>query len=37
MKIQVELGSDILDQLAKQFPDWIDELAESTWSEVGGW
>jgi hypothetical protein len=37
MKIQVQLGSDVLDYLAELFPDWIDELAEVTWSEVGGW
>jgi hypothetical protein len=37
IKIQEEMGEEVLHWLGELFPDWIDELAETTWSEVGGW
>jgi hypothetical protein len=35
--IQEEIGADVLDYLADTYPDWIDEIANDTWHEVGGW
>lgn len=35
--LQEQIGSDVLDYLDEHFPDWIDEIAEETWKEVGGW
>jgi hypothetical protein len=37
LAIQEELGTDVLDYLAEIHPDWIDEVANDTWNEVGGW
>jgi hypothetical protein len=37
LDIQEELGSDVMDHLAEADPDWIDEIANDTWNEVGGW
>lgn len=37
MDIQEQLGADVHDHLAEQYPDWIDHVAENTWAEVGGW
>ena len=36
MEIQEQIGTDVLDQLGEVYPDWIDEPAETTWTEVGG-
>lgn len=35
--LQEQIGLDVLDYLDEHFPDWIDETAEETWQEVGGW
>lgn len=35
--LQEQVGSSVLDYLDECFPDWIDEVAEETWEEVGGW
>lgn len=35
--LQEQIGSEVLDYLDEYFPDWIDETAEQTWQEVGGW
>lgn len=37
IEAQEQIGADVLNWLGELFPDWIDELAETTWSEVGGW
>jgi hypothetical protein len=37
LDIQESVGSDVLDYLAEACPDWIDEAANETWNEVGGW
>lgn len=37
MDIQEQIGANVLDYLDEHFPDWIDELADETWREVGGW
>lgn len=37
LAIQDELGMDVTDYLADVNPDWIDEIANDTWNEVGGW
>jgi hypothetical protein len=37
LDIQDSIGSDVLDFLAEIDPDWIDEVANETWHEVGGW
>jgi hypothetical protein len=35
--IQDEIGADVIDCLAEHCPDWVDEVANDTWAEVGGW
>jgi hypothetical protein len=35
--IQELIGRDMFDCLDDAHPDWIDELAEATWRDVGGW
>lgn len=35
--LQEQIGSEVLDYLDEHFPDWIDEIAEETWHELGGW
>jgi hypothetical protein len=37
MEIQEQIGADVHQRLAEDHPDWIDEVAEATWREVGGW
>jgi len=37
MDIQEQLGADVHEQLGEHYPDWIDQIAELTWKEVGGW
>jgi len=37
MDIQEQIGANVLDYLDEHFPEWIDELADETWHEVGGW
>lgn len=35
--IQEQIGSSVLDYLDNEYSDWIDNVAEETWAEVGGW
>jgi hypothetical protein len=35
--IQDEIGANVIDSLAEHYPDWVDEIANDTWAEVGGW
>jgi hypothetical protein len=35
--MQEQIGGDILDSLEDYFPDWVDEVAQETWRETGGW
>lgn len=35
--IQEQIGEDVMDYLDDHFPNWLDDLAEDTWREVGGW
>jgi hypothetical protein len=35
--IQEQIGLDVIDCLAEQYPDWIDVAAKAIWDEVGGW
>jgi hypothetical protein len=35
--IQEQIGKDIFDFLDDKHPDWLDNLAETTWDELGGW
>jgi hypothetical protein len=37
LDIQESIGSDVLDYLAEAYSDWVDEVANETWHEVGGW
>lgn len=35
--LQEQIGLDVVDYLDEEYPDWIDDVAEETWREVGGW
>ena len=35
--LQEQIGSIVLDYLDEHFPDWVNDIAEETWQEVGGW
>jgi hypothetical protein len=37
LDIQEQLGGEMLDSLDERWPDWMDDLAHETWTEVGGW
>ncbi len=37
LDIQEQLGGEMLDSLDERWPDWLDDLAHETWTEVGGW
>jgi hypothetical protein len=37
LAMQDTFGSTVSDYLAEINPDWIDEIANETWNEVGGW
>jgi hypothetical protein len=37
LDIQEQIGAEMFDYLDDVQLDWLDELAESTWHEVGGW
>ena len=37
LDVQEQVGADIAAWLDDDFPDWVDDLAEETWNEVGGW
>ena len=35
--MQEQIGRDVLDHIEEQYPDWVNDLAQSVWDEVGGW
>jgi hypothetical protein len=35
--MQEQIGRDILDLIEEQYPDWVNDLAQEVWAEVGGW
>jgi hypothetical protein len=35
--IQEQIGAEMFDYLDKMQMDWLDELAEVAWAEIGGW
>ena len=35
--MQEQIGRDVLDCIEERYPDWINDLAQSVWNEVGGW
>lgn len=35
--LQEQIGIDVIDYLDEHYPEWIDDVAEETWREVGGW
>lgn len=37
LDVQEQLGIDVLDSLDESWPDWLDDIAQETWNEVGGW
>ena len=37
LDLQEQIGLEIMDSLDEQFPEWLDEVAEETWEEIGGW
>ncbi|MBM4031541.1 MAG: hypothetical protein FJ291_07105 [Planctomycetes bacterium] len=37
LDVQEQIGVDVLDSLDELSPDWLDDLAQETWNEVGGW
>jgi hypothetical protein len=37
IEMQEQIGQDILDSLEDEFPDWVNDLAQEVWTQVGGW
>jgi hypothetical protein len=37
IEMQEQIGQDILDSIEEQYPDWVNNLAQDVWTEVGGW
>jgi hypothetical protein len=37
IEMQEQIGKDILDAIEEQCPDWVNDLAQEVWTEVGGW
>lgn len=35
--VQEQIGADVQAFLDEHFPDWLDDSAEQTWREFGGW
>ena len=35
--MQEQIGSDILDMLEAQYPEWLNDLAQTEWERLGGW
>jgi hypothetical protein len=35
--LQEQIGTEMFDYLDDLHVDWVDELADETWKEVGGW
>jgi hypothetical protein len=34
---QEQIGADVQDFLDERYPDWLDDVAEESWREIGGW
>jgi hypothetical protein len=34
--MQEQIGRDILDAIEEKYPDWVNDLAQDVWTEVGG-
>ena len=32
-----QIGVDVLDNIEEQYPDWVNDLAQEVWRDVGGW
>ena len=37
MDMQEQIGPEVLDCIEAQYPDWVNDLAQSVWDNVGGW
>jgi hypothetical protein len=37
VEMQEQIGKDMLDSIEEQYPDWVNDLAQEVWTEVGGW
>ncbi len=37
MDMQEQIGPEVLDSIEEQYPDWVNDLAQSVWDDVGGW
>jgi hypothetical protein len=37
IEMQEQIGQDTLDAIEEQYPDWVNDLAQEVWTEVGGW
>ena len=35
--MQEQIGKNILDSIDEKYPDWVNDLAQEVWTEVGGW
>ena len=35
--MQEQIDQDILDVIEEEYPDWVNDLAQEVWTEVGGW
>jgi hypothetical protein len=35
--VQEQIGAEVEDFLEEHYPDWLDDIAEQTWREIGGW
>jgi len=35
--MQEQIGRDVLDCIEERHPDWVNDLAQTVWNEVGGW
>ncbi len=37
IEMQEQIGKDILDSIEDRHPDWVNDLAQEVWTDVGGW
>ncbi len=37
IEMQEQIGKDILDCIEEKHPDWVNDLAQDVWVDVGGW
>jgi hypothetical protein len=35
--MQEQIGSDVLDMLEEQYPEWLNDVARTEWERLGGW